>query len=88
MKLDYWNGIVLGVFSGSSRLILSNEYGYLGAYWGYRSFRPTRHINSIQDLNDLKSDALNHGVKMDWATFQWVLNNFESINPLCKSKDV
>ncbi|KQD40141.1 hypothetical protein [Acinetobacter baumannii] len=87
MKLDYWNGIVLGVFSGSSRLILSNEYGYLGFYWGYRSFRPSI-IRTIQDLNDLKSIAINHGAKMDWASFQWVLNNFESINPLCKFEDV
>ncbi|MBM9550020.1 hypothetical protein [Acinetobacter nosocomialis] len=87
MKLDYWNGIVLGAFSGSGRLILSNEYGYLGFYWGYRSFRPSI-IKNIQDLNDLKSIAINHGAKMDWATFQWVLNNFELINPLCKSKDV
>ncbi|EHU2818833.1 hypothetical protein AW802_RS04455 [Acinetobacter baumannii] len=88
MKFDYWDGIVLGVFSGSSRLILSNIHGYLGVYWGYRSFRPTRRIFTIQDLNDLKSDALNHGVKMDWSTYQWVLNNFELINPLCKAKDV
>lgn len=87
MKLDYWNGIVLGTVSGSGRLILSNEYGYLGFYWGYRSFRPSV-IKTVQDLNDLKSIAINHGAKMDWATFQWVLNNFELINPLCKFKDV
>lgn len=78
---DYWDGIVIGSFGGSSRLILSNKHGYLGAYWGYQSFRPTRKIKSIQDLNNLKSDAINSGAVMDWVTFQWVLNNFEAVRP-------
>lgn len=79
MKLTYSDGIVIGRISKRSKLILSNEYGYLGYYWGYKSFRPAE-INSIQDLNDLKSRAIEHGVKMDWGTYQWVLNNFEKIN--------
>lgn len=80
MVFDYHDGIVIGSFGGTSRLILSNYHGYLGCYWGYHSFRPTRKLKSIQDLNDLKSDAINHGAKMDWGTFQWVLNNFELLS--------
>lgn len=76
-KFDYWDGIVIGSFGGSSRLILSNAHGHLGCYWGYQSFRPTREIRSADDLNALKSDAINNGAKMDWSTFQWVLNNLE-----------
>lgn len=75
-SFDYWDGIVLGVFGGSSRLILSNKHGYLGYYWGYHSFRPTK-IKSIDQLNWLKSESINHGVKMNWSSFQFVLNNFD-----------
>lgn len=79
MIFDYDDGIVIGSLGGKSSLILSNYHGYLGFYWGYRSFRPTR-IRNVQDLNDLKSKAINHGAKMDWGTFQWVLNNFELLS--------
>lgn len=82
-KFGYENGIVLGGLSRRSRLILSNEYGYLGYYWGYKSFRPAE-INTIQDLNDLKSHAINRGAKMDWSTYQWVLNNFDMLIESCK----
>lgn len=77
-NFGYENGIVLGNLSKRSRLILSNEYGYLGYYWGYKSFRPAE-ISSIQDLNDLKSRAIEYGAKMDWDTYQWVLNNFDML---------
>ena len=29
-KFDYWDGIVIGSFGGTSRLVLSNYHGYLG----------------------------------------------------------
>lgn len=77
-NFGYENGIVLGSLSKRSNLIISNEYGYLGYYWGYKSFRPSK-ISSIQDLNDLKSRAIGCGAKMDWDTYQWVLNNFDII---------
>lgn len=77
-NFGYENGIVLGNLSKRSRLILSNEYGYLGYYWGYKSFRPAK-LSSIQDLNDLKSRAIKYGAKMDWDTYQWVLNNFDML---------
>lgn len=83
-NFGYENGIVLGNLSKRSRLILSNEYGYLGYYWGYKSFRPAE-INTIQDLNDLKSHAIKCGAKMDWSTYQWVLSNFEIITESCKN---
>lgn len=72
---DYWDGIVVGTFGGSSRIILSNRYGYLGRYWGYHSFRP-RELKSVWDLECLKSDIINDGGTVDWDTYQWVLNNF------------
>ncbi len=78
MKLTYSDGIVIGNLSKRSKLILSNEYGYLGYYWGYRSFRPAE-IKNIDHLNWLKSEAIKVGAKMDWDTYQWVLNNFEKI---------
>lgn len=82
-NFGYENGIVLGNLSKRSRLIISNEYGYLGYYWGYKSFRPSE-ISSIQDLNDLKSRAIEYGAKMDWDTYQWVLNNFSMIKEYCQ----
>lgn len=85
MKLDYWNGIVLT--KKGVRVILTNEYGYLGHYWGYRSFRPLP-VNSIWDLEQLKSEIINDGGVLCWDTYQWLLVNFESINPHCQSRDV
>lgn len=75
-RFDYWDGIVIGTFGGSGRIILSNAYGYLGKYWGYKSFRPCE-LKTVWDLEQLKSDAINHGARMDWETYQWVLNNFD-----------
>ncbi|MFP5028607.1 hypothetical protein ACLFLG_00860 [Acinetobacter pittii] len=80
-KFDYNNGIIIGSFNRNQKLILSNAHDYLGCYWGYHSFRPTVHLKSVQNLNDLKSEAINNGAKIDWNTYQWVLNNFELISP-------
>lgn len=82
-EIGYENGIALGNLSKRSRLIISNEYGYLGYYWGYKSFRPAE-IKITQDLNDLKSHAINCGAKIDWDTYQWVLNNFDMLIESCK----
>lgn len=77
-KFDYWDGIVIGSFGGSSRIILSNAHGYLGRYWGYHSFRP-RELKSVWDLERLKSEIINDGGTVDWDTYQWVLNNFDML---------
>lgn len=77
-KFDYWDGIVIGSFGGSSRIILSNAHGYLGWYWGYQSFRP-RELKSVWDLDRLKSEIINDGGTVDWDTYQWVLNNFDML---------
>ena len=83
---DYWDGIVLGSFSGTSRLILSVKHGYVGCYWGCHSFRPTRELKTVSDLDSLKSEALNDGIKIDWETYQWVLNNFNLLLELSEAK--
>lgn len=83
---DYWDGVVLGVFGGTSRLILSVKHGYIGCYWGYQSFRPTIKLKTVSDLDSLKSEALNDGVKIDWETYQWVLNNFNLLLELSEAK--
>lgn len=74
--IGYDNGIKLACKSKCDGLILSNEYGYLGYYWGYKSFRPDP-IISVFDLEILKSKAIENGFKIDWSTYQWVLNNFK-----------
>ena len=76
--LSYENGIVIGSFNKKQKVIISNEYGYIGYYWGYKSFRPAE-IKSINDLNDLKSRCIAGGVEMNWDSFQWCLNNFNKI---------
>ena len=78
--MNYENGIVLAT-RGKSKIILSNEYGYLGFYFGYKCFRP-QEVKSIHDLNTIKSRSINHGYELDWDTFQWCLNNFEILGYL------
>jgi hypothetical protein len=75
--LTYENGIVLATDS-KHKLVLSNQYGYIGYYYGYKCFRPTA-LRSIDDLNNLKSRLVDNGWEMDWLTFQWCLVNFDKI---------
>ena len=78
--LSYENGVVIAS-RGKSKIILSNQYGYLGYYYGYKCLRPSE-IKSIHDLNDLKSIILNNGWDVDWVTYQWCLNNFEKLKEM------
>ncbi len=79
--LTYENGIIIGIFNKKQKVIVSNEYGYVGYYWGYKSFRPTE-IKSTSDLNDLKSRCIESGVKVNWSSFQWCLNNFNKLTDM------
>lgn len=78
--LTYDNGVVIAS-KGKSKITLSNQYCYLGYYYGYKCFRPTL-IERIEDLNNLKSRLINHGWAMDWITYQWCLNNFEKLKEM------
>lgn len=82
-KFDYWDGIVIGKLGKSSKVIISNKHGYIGSYWGYQSFRPVE-LESVWGLERLKSDIINYGGKVDWDTYQWVLNNFSMIKESCQ----
>lgn len=75
--LTYENGVVIAK-QGKGKIVLSNQYGYLGYYYGYKCFRPSE-LKEIHDLNDLKSYLLNNGWLVDWETYQWCLNNFEKL---------
>lgn len=77
--LTYETGIVISKL-GKGKIILSNQYGYLG-YYGYKYFRPSE-LKTISDLNDLKSILLNNGCLIDWQTYQWCLNNFEKLKDM------
>lgn len=78
--LTYENGIVIGK-QGKSKIVLSNQYGYLGYHYGYKRFRPSE-LKAIHELNDLKSRLLNNGWLIDWQTYQWCLNNFEKLKEM------
>lgn len=78
--LTYENGVVIAK-QGKRKIVLSNQYGYLGYYYGYKCFRPSE-LKEIHDLNDLKSRLLNNGWLMDWQTYQWCLNNFEKLKEM------
>lgn len=78
--LTYESSVVIAK-QGKSKVVLSNQYGYLGYYYGYKCFRPTE-LKTIHDLNDLKSHLLNNDWLVDWQTYQWCLNNFEKLKEM------